>query len=260
MSAKSQTVGGIFLIGGNASSCFKPFVKLAGGKCAHVVVLPHASSAPRREFQRIARVLAQAGAGRVSVLWPKSKRALPDDATAIFFLGGSQGRLIARVSPALRCQLQAFRDKGILMGGTSAGAVGMSSVMIVDGMNDGIMRSGRLELSSGLALVPNAAIDTHFAGNPKHRLCRLLTVISLHPEVLGIGLEEDTGVHIDARRQARVYGIGHAWFVQVGSEYSSNFQDKASKRRATVDGARVSLLPAGKTFDLTCRRLVKEKG
>ena len=249
---KSQECGLLFLIGGAAKSCLKRFIRLAGGPKAHIVILPHASLAPRKAARALAQSFAQAGAGQTSIIMPRSSSTIANDATAVFFTGGAQARLVQLLSPVLCAQLYQFFQAGGLVGGTSAGAAAMAQVMIADGMNDGILRPGSLCLQNGLGFVVDVVVDTHF--QQRARFNRLMAAVTLVSGSLGIGLDEDTAVEIDTDGIASVYGQGHAWFFALGAKHDSNLSDAPKRQhKACVAGVEVSTLSAGEQFSLKDR-------
>ena len=59
-------------------------------------------------------------------------------------------------------------------------------------------------LAPGLGLVNRLVIDQHF--RQRDRLGRLLTALAYNPFTIGVGLDEDTAVVIDAARTIEVMG------------------------------------------------------
>ena len=66
------------------------------------------------------------------------------------------------------------------------------------------LRKCTLKMSPGLGLIKNVIIDQHFA--QRGRIGRLLTGIAENPEVLGIGIDEDTAIVVDDKGIAEVIG------------------------------------------------------
>lgn len=249
MKQKSCKGGQLFLIGGAAASCLKRFTQLAGGPKAHIVVFTHASLTPRKAAQAVKLSFLQFGAGKVTAIMPRAKRLLPADATAIYLVGGSQARLVKRLSKELCKQLADFLHAGGLVGGSSAGAAAMPATMIADGMNDGGLKPHSLRLQDGLGFLPNAVIDTHF--KERGRFGRLMAAVTLVPGALGVGLDEDTALEIDGKGVAVVRGQGNAWFFQSGERHESNFTARSlPSGLASVAGVEVASLSSGEAFQL----------
>jgi cyanophycinase len=100
----------------------------------------------------------------------------------------------------------------------------------------------------GLEFLPGVLIDMHFA--ERGRLNRLLSAVALYPHELGLGIDEDTAVLVDGRR-LEVLGSGSVTVVDAGSAGDIRVPDDG---RIAITGARIHVLPAGFTFELTGRR------
>jgi len=250
--AGPEKKGSFFLIGGSADICLLRLVRLAGGSRGHIVILPHASATPLRSAHLLQEQLVTTG--RTSLIMPRSEKTIPDDATAVYFAGGDQSRLVKLLNPAIRRQLSGFLRSGGLVAGSSAGAAAVVTTMIADGMNDGVLSAGSLRLRPGLGLLPGAVIDTHF--RQRGRFSRLMAAVSLLPATLGVGLDEDTAVEIAANGSATVHGKGHGWFFTPGQEHDSDL-NQARGLRASVVNVSVSALSSGQVFDLKSRSWVR---
>ena len=99
--------------------------------------------------------------------------------------------------------LKELCNRGAFIVGTSAGASVMSDTMIVQGEDEESPRKCTLKMSPGLGLVKNIIIDQHFA--QRGRIGRLLTGIAQNPEVLGIGIDENTAIIVSDKWNCRSY-------------------------------------------------------
>ena len=108
------------------------------------------------------------------------------EATGVWLSGGDQSRL-ARVyrGTMVERELRKLHARGGVIGGTSAGASAMSSLMIVSG-------NPVAEVGEGLGLFDYAVIDQHFQN--RNRLKRLQGVLEKHSGYLGLGIDEGTAV------------------------------------------------------------------
>jgi cyanophycinase len=75
--------------------------------------------------------------------------------------------------------------RGGVVGGTSAGAAVMSEVMIRGG-------NRVAEVGTGFGLLPGVVVDQHFS--QRDRLPRLQGVLTKYPDLLGLGIDEETAV------------------------------------------------------------------
>jgi cyanophycinase len=125
---------------------------------------------------------------------------LLDDVTGVWFTGGDQARLtpILLGSAALRA-MQAVRQRGGVIGGTSAGAAIMSDSMITGNQyragadtvgyyDDEFPMIGRrvIEIVPGLGFLHGAIVDQHFIRRERHN--RLLSVVLERPTLVGVGI------------------------------------------------------------------------
>jgi cyanophycinase len=196
-STQRQLPGALVIVGGGLlpEAVRDRFLELAGGKKARLVVIPTASARAHQTgvFKSFAYWRAQGVAS--AVLLHTLDRAKANDpqfikplteATGVWLGGGDQARLASVYrGTAVERELRKVLGRGGVIGGTSAGASVMSTVMIVGG-------NPLPEVGDGLGLLPDVVIDQHFQN--RNRLKRLLNVLRKHPECLGLGIDEQTAV------------------------------------------------------------------
>lgn len=175
-------------------------------------------------------------------------------ATGVFFTGGDQLKLTTKLggTPLLAAIRDVFARGGAISG-TSAGAAAMSSTMIVHG---GDTRSHRLSealhMAPGLGFVDGLIIDQHFA--QRGRVARLLAAVAQNPSVIGVGIDEDTGILLEgARDRFRVIGTG-ACSVLDGQGISWSNVTEREDRTLSVFDVRLHVLNAGDVFDTVTHR------
>jgi cyanophycinase len=100
--------------------------------------------------------------------------------------------------------------------------------------------------------LPGVVVDTHFA--QRGRISRLVGAVAQNPANLGIGIDENTALVVEAGgREAEVLCEGGVYVVDGrGISYSS-----LSERRSdvlAVHGLRLHVLATGDRFDLVERR------
>ena len=113
------------------------------------------------------------------------------EATGIFMTGGNQLKLSAIVcgTPLGDAIVEAHR-RGAVVAGTSAGASIQSSHMVAFGVGGATPKQRMTQVAAGLGLVSTAVIDQHF--DQRNRYGRLLMIVAQSPQLLGIGVDEDT--------------------------------------------------------------------
>ena len=174
--------------GTTAAETTKRLIELSGGPQARIVVLAHTGEDVAGKAKRSADWLRENGAK--DVLAPVSVSealAALEKATGVWIPGGDQNVLMATFAGtelAMR-----LRDKKAV-GGTSAGAALMSSLMPTGEGDSKTMRKGSIEVKPGLGALPYAIVDTHFF--VRQRTQRLINMVLSSPySVLGIGVDEN---------------------------------------------------------------------
>lgn len=257
----SSRRGRLLMIGGGErrgddSPVLSHLVEIAGGDEARILICAAATTMPEEALEEYGDAFEALGAAQV---WrePLQDRqacespALLDrlnDATAIFFTGGDQHRLTTIVGGSAFGDLikHKLERDGFLVAGTSAGAAAMSSTMIVSGTNGGSMRKADVRLGVGLGYMRDAVIDTHF--NQRGRIHRLLTVFAQYPQILGIGLDEDTAIDVTLGRELHVLGSGAVTLFD-GRGGFSNAADAGEDEPLALSGVVLHVLARGCTFD-----------
>ena len=105
------------------------------------------------------------------------------------------------------------------------------------------------QVAAGLGLVDSRVIDQHFA--QRNRYGRLLMIVSQSPQLLGMGVDEDTAAVIrdtDGTAVMRVIGAGPVTLFD-GVAWSPT-PTRPSGRADPGLGVVLHVLPAGSEFDL----------
>lgn len=242
-------------------------VEMAGGKRARVVVCSSPSSDPEEKvrtyeklFRKIgvAEVAGAAIAERPDAYRPELVEAV-ERATAVFVTGGDQLRLTAHVAgtPFGDCLRERLFGDGLVVAGTSAGAAAMSSVMIIGGPAEGTVRREDVSLAPGLGLWRDTVVDTHF--NQRGRVHRLLAIFAHNPQVLGVGIDENTALELEPGTRFRVVGAG-AVMVFNGRVTHTNAPDAGDEETLALTDSLVHVLPEGYGFDLRSKRPILPDG
>lgn len=190
------------------------FVELAGGKRAHLVIVPTASSI-EDAGQYYKGIFLDLGAATAEVAYIPGRHAANDPetvelfegATGIYITGGNQMRLAtilggSRVEAAIRARNAA----GAVVAGTSAGASILSAHMVAQGSGGHTPKQRMAQMGAGFGLLDGVVIDQHF--RERDRIGRLLALVALNPRLLGLGIDEDTAAIIDADGIPEVLGRG----------------------------------------------------
>jgi len=237
----------------------KRFVQLCGRRDGHIAVIPTASEL-RSTGRRYEELFKSLRIGKVSVLSFETRKqcedpeelAILEKATGVFLTGGSQLRLgttIGGTSAAKTIRL--LSERGVHVGGTSAGAAFLSEHMIAFGEEGSTPRAGMVTLAPGLGLTNRIVVDQHF--RQRDRLGRLLTAIAFNPFAVGVGLDEDTAAFIAPDETLEVVGSGAVTVVDPSRiEYSSLDAAKVGDPVSLL-GVTLHVIVKGGVFNLHSR-------
>jgi cyanophycinase len=219
----TDDAGELFVIGGaedklRRRTVLREFVASAGGEAARIAVVPTASSLGPEIVEVYQAVFTRLGAAQVIGVRPESREQARDPAyaeqltevTGIFMTGGNQLKLSSVVAgtPFGEAIVAAHR-RGATVGGTSAGASIQSSHMVAFGPGGATPKQRMTQVAAGLGLVDDCVIDQHF--EQRNRYGRLLMIVAQNPQLLGLGVDEDTAAivrRVDGSLRLRVVGRG----------------------------------------------------
>ena len=260
--------GPLVLIGGAEDKFFakvilRRLVELAGGRRAHIVVIPTASSVPRELGGEYQRAFEGIGVAAVDLLDVRTRADANNPhivtrlhaATGIMFTGGNQLKLTQNLGGT--DLLGAIKDRhaaGVTIGGTSAGASALSNPMIYEGAAQDALHKGKVKLTQGLGLCEGIIVDTHFV--KRGRIGRLLQTVTMNPALLGLGLGEDTGVVFEPDGVLECIGSGHVVVVDGRRVGYTNVSDIEVDEPMAVEGMTVHVLVEGCGFVLRARRFL----
>jgi cyanophycinase len=132
----------------------------------------------------------------------------------VMFTGGDQLRLTSILGGTKfhDILLDKYQNEDFVYAGTSAGAAAASNNMIYQGSSHEALLKGEVKITSGLGLINDVIIDTHFV--QRGRIGRLFQAVVGNPKVLGIGLGEDTGLLI-TNNNTHMEAIGSGLVILV---------------------------------------------
>ena len=257
-----EIIGGHLLVIGGAEDKYnerrilKKFLELAGGDKAEVLIVPVASDYPEFAADVYTQAFRNLGIANPRVLRATSRQdvfhanadELLDGVSGVFITGGDQMRLVSILGGtefASKLRKMA-RETDVVIAGTSAGAAGMSTSMIVRGESISHPRKDSVRLSPGLGFLKNIIIDQHFT--ERGRISRLITAVSYNPYNLGIGIDENTAIILDPDGVMEVFGQGSVTIVD-GSDISYNEIAEVEEHDAfSVCGVKLHILRDGLVY------------
>ncbi|MBW8750655.1 MAG: cyanophycinase [Propionibacteriales bacterium] len=266
----SDEAGELFVIGGaedklGRRTVLREFVESAGGEDARIAVIPTASSLGPEIIDVYRAVFTKLGAADVVGVRPETREQAADpayvdrldDVTGVFMTGGNQLKLSSVVAgTAFGSAIIAAHRRGVTVGGTSAGASIQSSHMVAFGAGGATPKQRMTQVAAGLGLFENCVIDQHF--EQRNRYGRLLMIVAQNPQLLGLGVDEDTAAVV--RRTAdsttlRVVGRGAVTILDPADLVTNAYEAKRSQP-ILASGVKLHVLPAGAAFDLERRLLL----
>src|SRR3954453_7488967 len=267
--------GPLMIIGGaedklRRRTILKDFVAAAGGNAARIAVIPTASSLGDEVVEVYDALFRRLGAAEVRACRPESREEAADpdlvkvldEATGVFMTGGNQLKLSAIIcgTPVGDAVVRAHQ-RGAVVGGTSAGASIQSSHMVAFGVGGTTPKQRMTQVAAGLGLLDTTVIDQHF--DQRNRYGRLLMIVAQSPQLLGIGVDEDTCAMItaedDGHEVLRVIGRGSVTIFDP-ADIVSNAYEATRSSPLLASGVVLHVLPAGAAYDLTSRTLVPQAG
>lgn len=196
----------------------------SGGKESNIVVIPTASSIPHKVGLNYLDAFRELDCDNVTVLKLKERSQCDLDenleliksADCLMFSGGDQSKITAVIGGTRMHELimKRFMEEDFVIAGTSAGAMAMANEMIGGGSSTEALQKGAVIMKKGLGLIPELIIDTHFVR--RGRFGRLAEAVAIHPQLIGIGLAEDTGLIIKNCNEFKVIGSGMVIMLDAG--------------------------------------------
>lgn len=242
--------GSLVVVGGGMRdlSILERFIDLAGGPEAPIVVIPTAGGGEDYdEFYQGLGMFHELGAYNLTVLHTYDPAeadtetfARPiHEAHGVWFPGGRQWRLAdAYLGTRTEEALWDLLDRGGVIGGSSAGATIQGSFLARGDTRTNTIMMGDHEV--GFGFLKNTAIDQHVLR--RNRQFDLIEVIEARPDLLGIGIDENTAIVVRGDQ-----------FEVMGESYVLIYDSQ----KTVGDGGRFYFLAPGDRFDLSSREATR---
>jgi cyanophycinase len=225
----------------------KTFVDVIPKKNAVVEVITSASGEGQESFKEYKSLFNKLKVQDVRHMHHNERNeALQNDVTkrvaeadAFFFTGGDQLKLSALYggTPFLTELKKRYISDHIVIGGTSAGAMALSTPMIISGNND---INSEIKITTGLEFLKDVCIDTHFI--KRGRFARMAQVIATNPTCIGMGIEEDTAIVVRNGVDATVVGSGSIIVIDGFHITDSNITSYDDHNAIAIRNLKVHLL------------------
>ena len=194
--------GTVVAVGGNLQDVVivERFLQLAGGHSSPIVFIPTAGGAETYDQSWSGLDIFRAAKATDLTVIHTHDRVMANSSTfvepllrarGVWFGGGRQWRLAdAYLHTKTQQAIRAVLDRGGVIGGSSAGATILGSYLTRGDTRTNTIMMGDHE--EGMGFIKNVAIDQHLLRRNRH--FDLLQIVRTYPDILGIGIDEDTAI------------------------------------------------------------------
>lgn len=225
---------------------------------SRIEVITTASKIPREVGPEYAKAFQYLNASNVDVLHIERREQASEQenldrlqaADIVMFTGGDQLRLSSILGGTKfhDILLNKYINQDFIYAGTSAGAAAASNNMIYQGSSHEALLKGEVKITSGLGLIDDVIIDTHFV--QRGRIGRLFQAVVGNPKVLGIGLGEDTGLLITNNKKMEAIGSGLVILVDGREIKDTNLTQVELGQPISINHLVTHVMSMHDTFDL----------
>jgi cyanophycinase len=232
-----------------------------------LTILTTATKYPKETGEKYRKVFSRLGVQNLHVLDINKREMANDegvcsiisDSQAIFFTGGDQLRITSILGGTKALdEIWKVYEKGGIIIGTSAGASVMSSTMVVKGKDNEPPKKCTTKMAPGIGLLDKTIIDQHF--EQRGRFGRLLCSVAENPEIIGIGIDEDTAIKVHPDLFFEVIGSNAVTIIDGSTIKSSNVSELEQNEVLAIVGVTVHTLPKNYGYDIIKKEVVRLKG
>jgi cyanophycinase len=236
----------------------KSFIALANKPKPLIYVMTSGSSEPEEIIKEYKDSFSKLGSmdiqhvhhdARPQVLESNFKEIV-DKADAIFLAGGDQLKLTSLYggTPFLTALKEKYISESVVIAGTSAGAMAMSTPMIYAGNDEVQQIAGEVKITTGLEFLKDVCVDTHFVN--RGRFVRLSQVIATNPTCIGFGIEEDTALIVRNGTEVEIIGSGVVTVIGGFDMTHANISSFNKNMLVSIRDLRVHLLSKGDKYKI----------
>ncbi|MGB5653051.1 MAG: cyanophycinase, partial [Robiginitalea sp.] len=129
----------------------------------------------------------------------------------------------------------------------------MSTEMITGGSSKESFFKGAVGMSKGMEFIPELIIDSHFI--TRGRFGRLAEAVAAFPNLLGVGLAEDTGMVIKECNTFEVIGSGMVLLFDPSKLKHNNQKILAQGEPMSLSNLKTHVLSNGDRFNIRKRKI-----
>src|SRR5436305_919866 len=125
--------------------------------------------------------------------------------------------------------------------------------MLISGDGDESARvKDAVQMAPGLGLLEGVIVDQHYA--ERGRMGRLLGAVAQNPASLGVGIDENTALVIEADGSCHVLGQGAVYVLDGSTVTTSNIAEEGDEQALSIFGVTLHVLSQGDSFDIRRRK------
>ncbi len=240
----------------------KRIVAEAGDLEQRIEVITTASATPKEVGNNYLNAFERIGAKNVGHLSIRDREDVLNAeyiervhrAKVVLFSGGNQYRLTSTFggTELLEILHQRYWKEGLILAGTSAGAMAMCQTMIYEGNSGRAHLKGEVKMTTGLGFCSNIIFDSHF--DKRGRFARLVQAVAANPSALGVGLGEDTGIVVTKGYHMEAIGSGMVVIIDGHQIRHSNIAEIPENNPISLENVVVHFMASGDRFDSMRRK------
>lgn len=237
-------------------------VRESGGIHAMIVIITTASGIPGKVGQNYLEAFRKLGCTNLHIMDIREREqseepttiALIKKADCVMFSGGNQSKITENIGGTMlhSILIERFKNEDFVIAGTSAGAMCMSKEMITGGSSTESFIKGAVGMNEGMGFIPKLIIDSHFIR--RGRFGRLAEAVARFPELIGIGLAEDTGLVIK-ENSFEVIGSGMVIVFDARKAKHNNHKMLEKGTPMSLTNLKTSILASGDRFNIKKKKV-----
>lgn len=238
-------------------------VKESGGTKSNYIIIPTASRIPESVGEGYAEAFDKLGCSNHEMLNITEREQAENPinldkirkADCVLFSGGNQSRITDIIAGTAMHQLLSDRlfSDHFVIAGTSAGAMAMSEEMIAGGSSPEALVKGAVEMKKGMSFISKLIIDTHFVR--RGRYGRMAEAVATFPDLIGVGIAENTGLIIKNCNEFEVIGSGMVILFDPSKLTHNNHEILKEGTPMSMSNLITHLLSNGDRFTLNDRKI-----
>lgn len=235
----------------------------SGGVEAIIAVIPTASSIPDEVSENYITAFEKLGCKNIHIVDIRTREdsdnpayiAIMRKANCVMFSGGDQSVITKKIGGTQLhdIMLTRYYNENFVIAGTSAGAMCMSQEMITGGSAKESFTKGAVSMGEGMSFNTSLIIDSHFIR--RGRFGRLAESVAKFPDLLGVGLAEDTGLVIKKGCNVEVIGSGMVILFDPRKLRHNNLPYIKDGGNLSIAHLRTHVLSNGDVFTIRKRKV-----